>query len=208
MSKNILYSFRRCPFAIRARLVLIYGNASYEHREVSLKQKPKALIKLSPKATVPVFYTEGKVIDESLDIILWALTHLPSCDSLKLSESQHKEAIELIKYNDTSFKKALDEYKYPERYQLSQEQHRKAWHECISFLLILAKKINEHSFLLSNKLSFVDFAIFPFIRQCRKVSEEYFDSSAPKELIEWYSYIEKLELFEQVMKKHPLYLED
>lgn len=188
--------------------MLIYGNASYEHREVSLKQKPKALIKLSPKATVPVFHTKGKVIDESLDILLWALNHLPACDSLKLPEARHKEAIELIEYNDTRFKKALDEYKYPERYKLSQEQHNLAWKDCMSFFTILAKKIKEHSFLFSKMLSFADFAIFPFIRQCRKVNQEHFDRLAPKDLLNWYRYIERLELFEQVMEKHPFYLEE
>lgn len=109
----ILYSFRRCPYAIRARMSLKMAGINYELRNILLKDKPTQMLEVSSKGTVPVLVLEDKVIDESLDVMLWALKQY---DPLFLLDNLDK-SLELIKTNDTSFKIALDRYKYPTRYE-------------------------------------------------------------------------------------------
>ena len=123
----ILYSFRRCPYAIRARMALDYTNIKVELREVSLQNKPQAMIDASPKATVPILViNENEVIDESLDIIMWALLQNDSKQwYFELTDMQQSKIKELIEYNDNEFKLQLDNYKYSSRNpELTLDQHR------------------------------------------------------------------------------------
>ena len=112
---NILWSFRRCPYAMRARMALFLSEINYEHREIKLNNKPVEFISLSSSQTVPVFVTEkGKIIEESLDIMEWSLNRN---DPLNLLDCDYLESNLLIKKNDTYFKYHLDRYKYASRYE-------------------------------------------------------------------------------------------
>ena len=119
-----LYSFRRCPYAMRARLALAASGIKTELREVVLKDKPEALIAISPKATVPVLQTEtGRVIDESIDIVRWALDKRDPLNWYEsLTARQQQETDALINENDGAFKASLDRYKYADRYPEHSEQ--------------------------------------------------------------------------------------
>ncbi len=193
----ILYSFRRCPYAIRARLAITVCNIDIELREVLLANKPKAMLKASPKGTVPVLVlTNGNVIDESLDIMLWAL-----------QENQHswldadtKKTTELIQYNDNIFKTQLDHYKYADRFPERSIQHdREA--ACI-FLHNLETLLCQHKYLVGHHFSLADAAIFPFIRQFAFVDKHWFEQTPYKKLQLWLDNILNSDLFSQVMKKH------
>jgi glutathione S-transferase len=203
----ILYSFRRCPYAIRARFTLIYGECLFEHREILLKEKPKSLLDFSPKGTVPVFLVGDKVIDESLDVIEWALENLPLCKELELKGEAYKEASSLILLNDTSFTTDLKKYKYPERFKFTKEEETQNLLNCLKFISLIENLLEESTFLFGKKASFADFSIFPFIRQCHKVDEERFTSSKLSKTLSWMDNISSSELFSKVMKKHPLYVE-
>jgi glutathione S-transferase len=208
VSKVILYSFRRCPYAIRARLVLHFGGCKFEHREILLRDKPDCMLELSPKGTVPVFYVNGQVIDESLDIIFWALENLPSCQILGLEGESLQTALDLIESNDVTFKTALDRYKYSTRLNLERSESNEAWENCRNFILSIQERLKKSRYLFGDLLSFPDFAIFPFLRQCRKVDEERFDSLDIPHTLSWMERISSLDLFTKVMQKYPMFIPD
>lgn len=185
----VLYSFRRCPYAMRARMALLNAGVVYEHREVDLKNKPQAMLKLSPKGTVPVLQlTDSKILEQSLDIMMWAF---------KLS-SLSGEDHALITENDTTFKEALNRYKYPDRYPDDHPQD--VLSQCHKFL----SKINErlHPFIGGKEWGLVDMALFPFIRQCRSVDEAWFDAQAYDNLKNFLNHITNTPLFEKVMAQY------
>ena len=112
MTLPLLYSFRRCPYAMRARLALWGTHVNLELREVVLRDKPPSLLAFSPKATVPVLVLpDGEVIDESLDVMLWALRRHDPEGWLAASDGTLDEMLELIDANDNDFKRNLDRYK-------------------------------------------------------------------------------------------------
>ena len=197
----ILYSFRRCPYAMRARLALSYAlevNA-LELREVILKNKPQALLDISPKATVPVLQlVDGTVIDESLDIMKWALSLNDPDDWL--NTDNESEISELITQNDGEFKWALDHYKYSDRHEESEEYYRAQGE---TFLHNLNERLKNNAFLMGENISFADLAIFPFIRQFAHVDKNWFFASEYKALINWTNYRLESELFKNIMKKNP-----
>ena len=197
----ILYSFRRCPYAMRARLALSYAldvNA-LELREVILKNKPQALLDISPKATVPVLQlVDGTVIDESLDIMKWALSLNDPDDWL--NTDNESEISELITQNDGEFKWALDHYKYSDRHEESEEYYRALGE---TFLNKLNERLQNNSFLIGENISFADLAIFPFIRQFAHVDKNWFFTSEYKALINWTNYWLESDLFKNIMKKNP-----
>lgn len=201
----ILYSFRRCPYAMRARFCLIYAQASYEHREILLRDKPREMLDISAKGTVPVLHTEEAVIDESLDIILWTLDKLENAQSLKLSKAEHEEALLLIQENDTVFKKALDRYKYYDRDGLSRDDAEAAWNQCCDFIKKIESRLEKQTCLFGDAYTFADFAIFPFLRQCRNVDIEKFTALPIPHTLAWIDRILESELFDQVMHKHPTF---
>lgn len=203
----ILYSFRRCPYAMRARLSIAYAQVNVELREVVLRDKPPSLLAYSAKATVPVLVlseksSEQKVIDESLDIIYWALSkNDPSHWLEKLPVTQLSEAKELISENDGSFKACLDRYKYADRYpEKTEVEYRE---EAETFLKKLDERLKNKKYLITNKVCFADVAIFPFIRQFAFVDKAWFDKTPYKNLQAWLSQWLDSELFESVMKKYP-----
>lgn len=188
----ILYSFRRCPYAMRARLALYHAKINHEHREITLKNKPAEMIQASAKGTVPVMVQpDGQVLEESLDIMLWAL-NIPSPPS---ADSQ------FIQENDTTFKHALDRYKYPGRYdEIADANYRQI---CEKFLI----KLENHPSIFQDKtrISLLDMALFPFIRQFTMVDPEWFASQPYPNIQAWLEFISSTELFEQVMQKHPIW---
>jgi len=199
-TKPVLYSFRRCPYAIRARMALEYASINCELREVKLSNKPQTMINISNKGTVPVLQlTDGSVIDESLDIMLWALEQTDPDQWLGVEQ---KNTLLLIEKYDQEFTQYLDQYKYFQRYpEHSQLYYRE---KAEIFIELLETNLQEHSgiALVSNRLTLVDVAIFPFIRQFAHVDWEWFSNSQYKNLISWLLKFEESELFLAVMNKH------
>jgi glutathione S-transferase len=210
----ILYSFRRCPYAIRARMALAYAGVSYELREVSLKNKPREMLDISPKGTTPVMqiFTEQDfiVLEESLDIMNWALQQDDPSNWQDLPEHSEAIAQQLIYTNDHGFKRALDRYKYPNRFpDQSQEDYRQQAEEFLKVLELQLQKRSPsestHNFLISDQQTLADIAIFPFVRQLAYVDIDWFLSSSYLHLQQWLKWHETSELFELVMQKFPVW---
>ena len=214
MHLPILYSFRRCPYAIRARMALAYAGVSYELREVSLKNKPREMLDISPKGTTPVMqiFTEQDliVLEESLDIMNWAIQQHDPLNWQDLPEDFVAITQQLIHTNDHEFKRALDRYKYPNRFpDQSQEDYRQQAEE---FLKVLELQLQQrspsestHNFLISDRQTLADIAIFPFVRQLAYVDVDWFLSSSYLHLQQWLKWHETSELFELVMQKFPVW---
>ena len=196
----ILYSFRRCPYAMRARLAIAYAEVAVELREVELRNKPQAMLLISPKATVPVLQLEdGKVLDESLDIMLWALQQNDPEHWLRAASLDHAQA--LIRGNDESFKYYLDRYKYADRYPAYSELYYRQQGEL--FLADLESLLTQSVFLCGEQFSLADAAILPFIRQFCAVDPAWFKVSPYPALRQWLSHFLASSLFERVMTKYP-----
>ena len=198
----ILYSFRRCPYAIRARIAIHYANISVDLHEVDLKNKPAAMLAASPKGTVPVLIdTDGTVIDESLEIMHWALRQNDPDGWLELEKPA--VANSLIDKNDGDFKSWLDKYKY----HVGHPEHPPEYYRdhCEIFFALLEEKLTYNTHLLGEKMTIADNAIFPFIRQFAFVDKVWFDQTAYSNLRCWLNTFLHSERFLAVMKKHPVY---
>lgn len=196
----VLYSFRRCPYAIRARMALAKAQIQWEHREVNLKNKPGEMLALSSKATVPVLeLADGTVIDESLDVMLWALD---KCDPGEWLNADMEETLSLVYKNDFEFKDQLDRYKYHVRYpQNSQKEFREI---AAQFLEQLNEQLyqNEGKGLVSKGASLADVAVFPFVRQFAGVDREWFNTSQYSYLVQWLADWEANKDFLDIMQKY------
>ena len=204
----ILYSFRRCPYAIRARMALAYADISYELREVSLKSKPREMLDISPKGTTPVMQIfNGQdfiVLEESLDIMNWAIQQNDPLSWEDLSEQSMAIAKHLINTNDREFKQALDRYKYPNRFpEKPQEFYRQQAEE---FLQVLEVHLQQNNFLICDRKTLADIAIFPFVRQLAYVNIDWFNSSPYPKLQQWLKWHETSAMFEVVMQKFPVWI--
>ena len=203
MALPILYSYRRCPYAMRARMALWAAQIQLEVREVSLREKPQHLLQISPKATVPVLQLPDEtVLEQSLDIMHWALQQNDVQGWLGGNVAM---ADTLIGVNDGEFKKALDRYKYPERYPEQSALFYRQQGE--QFLQRLEALLSEHRFLLGDSASIADVAIFPFIRQFAAVDAEWFAQSDYVSLRAWLAGWVESALFDEVMQKFPAYIE-
>lgn len=193
----ILYSFRRCPYAMRARMTLIQAGVQCELREVDLKAKPAQLLDVSPKGTVPVLVlTDGRVIDESLDVMRWALQQADQD-----LWGQHLD-VDAEQMYFKAFLPALNRYKYPDRFAdegVSDEQRRVVVEE---FLYDLDQRLAKKGFMVAERITFSDIAIFPFIRQCRLVDSDWFDALPYAHIHRWLTHIFQLDCYEQAMVKH------
>ena len=200
----ILYSFRRCPYAIRARLAIKMSGIDTELREIKLSNKPTEMLVSSPKGTVPVLVLpNGAVIDESKDIMGWALNRHDPNNWLTNDAAVLKEVDYLIDFNDFEFKKYLDLYKYADRYPEKSAEYYRQQGEV--FLEKLERKLYETQFILKDEITFVDMAVFPFIRQFAFVDKDWFDKSQYKKLKIWLELLLKTSLFNDVMNKYPLW---
>ncbi|UST61969.1 glutathione S-transferase [Pseudomonas moraviensis] len=197
---NTLYSFRRCPYAMRARMALRYADIPVEIVEVSLKDKPAQMLALSPKGTVPVLDADGVVIDESLQIMRWALAQNDPDDWLLAGDSFAALWMEkLIEGNDQIFKTALNRYKYAERYP---EQPMEAYRaEGGLFLQKLDELLEGREYLLADHQSLADIALLPFVRQFAHVDREWFAQTPYVRLQAWLQRFLESELFTSIMKK-------
>jgi len=206
LQQPILYSFRRCPFAIRARIGLLYAKVSYTHREILLKDRPGDMLALSPKGTVPVLVLpNGKVLEESMDILRWALSQNDPNNWLTPEFGSLDQMDSLIEKNDFEFKQKLDAYKYSSRSVTTSPDALKA--AAAPFLNVLEKRLSEHTFLFGERVSLADVAIFPFIRQFAFVDKEWFEQAPYPKLNIWLQYWLNEPLFLQAMQKHELYQE-
>ena len=197
-SSPILYSFRRCPYAMRARMALLYSSQRVELREVVLKNKPAALLEISPKGTVPVLQLEdGRVLEQSLDIMYWALRRRDP-EHWLMDEASQKA---LISDNDEHFKPRLDRYKYADRHPGHSEQYYRE--QCFAFLDVLEARLQAQSFLFGEQVRLADIAIFPFIRQFAHVDANWFEQSPWRGLQRWLSFFKQSSIFTLSMHKYP-----
>jgi glutathione S-transferase len=201
-TRPILYNFRRCPYAMRARLAIAVSGIETELREVVLKDKPEQLIAVSPKATVPVLVTaDGKVINESLDIMQWALSqHDPLLWFGDLDEKEREQCRELIARNDGKFKHYLDRYKYADRYpEHGQEYYRQ---QAERFLQDLEQRLLQHGCLVREQWTWADMALLPFIRQFCFVDWHWFEQAPYPALWQWLDDFLQSPLFARIMLKY------
>ena len=172
MDYPILYSFVRCPYAMRARMALKLTEIKCEIREVRLNNKPKHMIDMSPKGTVPVLVLENNIIDESNEIIDWALSFNNVFDG-NLDKDQKDLTSHLIELFDSKFKYNLDRYKYATRYEnIDADKHKM---ECLKILINLEDLISKDEWFLGKSINKLDISILPFIRQFRIADTDWFD---------------------------------
>lgn len=198
--KPLLFSFRRCPFAIRARLAIKVSGVEVDTHEVSLRAKPKEMLECSPKGTVPVLkFADGRVLEQSLDIMQWALSLNDPEHWLDSDPSASDEIMALIKQNDESFKPALDLYKYAVRFP----EHSEAYYreQAEPFLAELNARLSQDGYLMGRRYTLADMAIFPFIRQFSNVNPDWFYASHYQHLIAWLDRLTGSELFQSIMQK-------
>ena len=189
---------------MRARMAIAISGQQVEFLEVILRDKPPSMIELSPKGTVPVLsLSSGQVIDESLDVIDWALK-LNDPDNW-LRSNQSEKSSELIHTNDNEFKHHLDRYKYSKRYDNEDpEFHRK---KCLKFIESLNNELNNSKYIFDNNISYVDIVLLPFIRQFRIADMEWFDSLPYDNIKVWLSKFLDSFLLNIIMKKYDLWKE-
>jgi glutathione S-transferase len=191
MASPILYSFRRCPYAMRARLALAVSGVRHELREVRLSTKPDAMLAISPKGTVPVLRTaDGAVIDQSLAIMRWALSLRDPDDWLTRDDPA------LIASNDGSFKHHLDRYKYPDRHGSTVAEQRNCG---LLFLQELDARLASTGQLTGIRMGITDAAIMPFVRQFAAVDREWFDTQPLPHLQAWLAAHLASDLFQRIM---------
>ena len=197
---NTLYSFRRCPYAMRARMALRYSGVEVNIVEVSLKAKPAEMLALSNKGTVPVLSVDGRVIDESLDIMRWALAQNDPQDWLLKDDPQAQQrSAALIEENDQVFKVHLNRYKYAERYPEQPMAVYRAEGEV--FLRTLDELLEGRDYLLADHPSLADIALMPFVRQFAHVDREWFGQTPYVRLQAWLQRFIESDLFTGVMAK-------
>lgn len=201
----ILYSFRRCPYAMRARLALLASGIVYEHREIILSDKPAELLEASPKGTVPVLVLPNThVIEQSLDIMKWALAQNDPEGWLPQDAHVREATDALILQNDTTFKAALDRYKYPWKYEGEiAEDHRANGSE---ILRNLDTQLAQNTFLFANTPGLADMALLPFVRQFAHVDRDWFYAQSWPHLIRWLDVFLDSENFQKIMQKFPRWI--
>ena len=201
MSQALLYTYRRCPYAMRARMALIEAGVAFDAYEIVLRDKPAAMLAASPKGTVPVMVLpSGEVIEESLHIMRWAFEQ--HSERSWWDEAQTPNNLALVALNDGAFKKQLDTYKYPERFEPG-ESVRQRDASMANFFLQLEQRLGAQQYLGGSKACAADLAIFPFVRQFRAVNEKWFDAQALPATQAWLQAWLESKLFERCMKKLP-----
>ena len=195
----ILYSFRRCPYAMRARMAIAVSATPVRLREILLRDKPEEMLSVSSKGTVPVLVIGEQVIDESLDVMDWALARNdPEGWRARIDNA-------LIAENDGPFKHHLDRYKYSTRYEDADAQTHRA--TGFAFLLKLEARLTDQNYLHGDERGFSDIAIFPFVRQFRIADKDWFDAAPITNVQRWLAGLMESALFTSVMAKYPLWKE-
>lgn len=196
----LLYSFRRCPYAMRARMAVAYSGVEVQLIEVSLKAKPPEMLERSPKGTVPVLVLDDQVLEQSLDIMRWALAQNDPDDwSMASDPEAQRQIADLIEENDTRFKTDLDRYKYAVRYPEFTQAEYRARGEV--FLNKLEGLLKDRDFLVTDHLTLADIALAPFVRQFCGVDPDGFWQSPYPKLQGWLQRFLESALFARVMQK-------
>lgn len=201
MQKPLLYTYRRCPYAMRARMALLVAGMAFDAHEVSLRDKPPEMLAMSPKGSVPVMLLpDGRVLEQSWDIMQWALTK-NGTDGWWV-KAQTPENLEWLSRNDGVFKSHLDRYKYPERYENpDRNSHREEALQ--TFLLPLSARLEQTGFLGGELPCATDIAIFPFVRQFAAIELTWFSQQAMPSLQRWLANWLASDLFIHGMHKLP-----
>jgi glutathione S-transferase len=193
----ILWTFRRCPYAMRARLAIQSSGQRVTLQEILLKDKPAAFLVASPKGTVPVVQKGDKVIEESRDVMLWALGRSDPEGWLKMSSEGHA----LIDACDGPFKQALDHTKYAVRFPDRDEMAERA--KAVIFLRDLDARLSQSPFLMGPTRTLADMAILPFVRQFANTDRVWFDTQELGPLTAWLDAFLGSDRFRKVMTKYP-----
>ena len=201
--RPVLYSFRRCPYAMRARWALLQAGQLVQWREIELRHKPTPMLEASPKGTVPVLVlADGMVIDESLAVMHWALDQADPSDLRRQRSTKQQDSIrQLIQCNDTTFKHHLDRFKYSDRYPgHSRQAHQK---EGLDVLRGWSERIDAcGGWLVDASCSLADGALWPFVRQWRIADPEGFDADASLEPLRgWLMRFLQEPAFERLMQR-------
>lgn len=206
MTRPLLYSFRRCPYAMRGRMGLWASSITVELREIVLRAKPAHMLAISPKGTIPVLQlADGTVIDESLDIMLWALEQHDPQGWLTPEFGDRGEMLALIGAMDGDFKRHLDRYKYATRYEdVSEGAERDL---ALAALSPLIERLAQHGQLFGERVSLADIALFPFVRQFANTDRDWFDQAVPPHLLAWLKGHEQSDLFLSIFRKWPVWQE-
>lgn len=199
----VLYSFRRCPYAMRARMALLQAGQVVQLREVALRAKPQALLDVSPAATVPVLVLSDRVLTHSLDIMVWAWQSDDSGGWLARSNTPDNHA--LVAANDGAFKHALDRYKYAERFPEHPRSHY-AQDAMQCLLAPLEQRLAQHPFLGGTTPCLTDLAVLPFVRQFAAVDAAAWDALPLPATRRWLSGWLAHPLFTRAMVKQPLWV--
>lgn len=203
----ILYSLQHCPYAMRARIGILLAKQPVMLRAIVLKNKPDEMLQLSKKGTVPVLVVgQSKVIDESLDIMLWALSQSDP-DNLLYKENTGKlpEMLSLINRFDNEFKDSLEKYKCAKRYhEKSMTDNRK---QCEILIIELEQRLKLHNFIVGETLSLADYAILPYIRQFARIERQWYLQSPYPYLQRWLKEHLQSRVFSKAMTKFPLWLD-
>lgn len=204
----VLYSLRNCPYAMRARIAIFKAKQTVMLRDIVLSNKPNEMLAVSPKATVPVLVlANGTVVEESLEVMLWALNETDPDDLLQ-SQNEHELSVmlNLIKSFDHDFKVCLEQYKCAKRYRESNIIECRV--ECEQFIQMLENRLNSHDFLMSNTESLADIALLPFIRQFARIERQWYLQSPYPKVRQWLNNYLQSPMFTKVMAKYPLWLDD
>ena len=203
----ILYSFRRCPYAMRARLALLASGIQCELREVVLRNKPAEFLATSPKATVPVLVTtQGEVIEQSWDIMLWALRQHDPAHWLPSDANVFERGMQLLHRCDGEFKQQLDRYKYPQRHGL--EDGTAARDQAMFFLANLESLLTQQRYLFNSNIGIFDAAILPFVRQFAHVNIDWFAAQPLPSVQAWLSAFENSTDFKRAMTVYPAWADN
>ena len=208
----ILYSLQHCPYAMRARMGILMAQQTVLLRAVVTKNKPPEMLAISPKGTVPVLLLNHdlkdseRVIDESLDIMLWALGENDPQDLLYCNFPSGLSAmLQLVKENDHVFKPILEKYKRARRFsEVSEKFYRR---ECEVFIESLEQRLNGQEYLLGDGASLADYALLPFVRQFSRVDKKWFSKAPYPNLRKWLVLFLQSPFFTKVMAKYPLWLD-
>jgi glutathione S-transferase len=210
MPVPILYSLRNCPYAMRARIGIHKAQLQIDLREVNLKQKPVEMLAASAKGTVPILVLDNEqqpptVIDESLDVMLWALRNNDP-DNLLYSHDQSAlpNMLKLIAQFDNEFKTCLNAYKAAKRYR--EDNVIECRQACEVFIQELENRLIESYFLVSAQESLADIALVPFIRQFAKVERQWYLQAPYPKVRQWLNQYLQSTIFTKVMAKHDLWV--
>ncbi|MDO6721498.1 glutathione S-transferase [Psychrosphaera sp. 1_MG-2023] len=220
MTLPILYSLRNCPFAMRARLAIFRTKQAVELRDIVLSNKPTEMLLASPKATVPVLVvTPDKVIDESLEVMLWVLNQSDPSNLLRSQFTDKNKQVEssvssvlskeledilaLVHVFDTEFKTCLEQYKCAKRYHEDDLQQKRE--ACEMYIKALEQRLSSHAYLIDDDESLADIALLPFIRQFARVERKWYLQSSYPNVKRWLNRYLQSAMFTKVMAKYPLW---